>query len=81
MRKYREEVRRRISGLDEVSFKQVQRAKNERAYALARLASFRKTDLHATVCVEHLGIPSIERERIMEIEEGDCRIDPIQRFL
>lgn len=100
MKRYREEVRRRIVGLDEVSFEharrvidlnevnfkhvrrivglyevnfeQIPRAENGRANALARLASSPTTTLRGILCVEHLGVPSIERERVMEVKEGDC---------
>lgn len=49
MKRYQEKVRRKIMDLDEVGFEQTPRDENERADALARLASSPTTDLRGTM--------------------------------
>src|SRR4051812_23335944 len=81
MKKYQEKVRRSMACFDEVHFFQIPRDDNTRADKLAKLASSPTGELDPTIYIEHLSLPSIDRESIMEIDMMDCWINPIKAYL
>src|SRR3954470_9505728 len=81
MKKYQEKVRRSMACFDEVHFFQIPRADNTRADKLAKLASSPTGEQDPTIYIEHLSLPSIDRESIMEIDMTYCWINPIKPYL
>ncbi|XP_057444368.1 uncharacterized protein LOC130736570 [Lotus japonicus] len=78
--KYLERVRLLMGRLQEVVVEFVPRAQNQRADALAKLASTRKLGNNRSVIQETLANPSIERELVASVDRQEW-MDPIVDIL
>ncbi|XP_057444433.1 uncharacterized protein LOC130736649 [Lotus japonicus] len=79
--KYLERVRLLMGRLQEVVVEFVPRAQNQRADALAKLASTRKPGNNRSVIQETLANPSIEEEFVASVDRPETWMDPIVDIL
>lgn len=70
-----------MMNFDEVTFQQVSRSENEKANALAKVASSAVVDLDKAIYFQQLQFLSVEHEDDLEINRTPSWMDPIKAFL